>query len=238
MIETIKNLLEIQSIDLTIKKHLDAIEKQKLRINNIRSEQDTKKNQNISDSSKLESKKKILASKEKEMTTIEEKISKAKKNLDLIKSKQQADALTNEITSLAAKKTKLEAEILTDIETIESLGKKIVETNQFLVGIEDSLSEIQKDIDNEIDKEKQEISTLTYRIENLEGMLDPATKRLFKVVNTTFKYKYPLSLVHHNVCMQCHFNVERNVQTMVEKAVTIEQCPNCSRILVPNRALN
>ena len=141
------------------------------------------------------------------------------------------------LKNLGKKKEEIEGIILVTIEAIDGLQKKIAETNQFLDGVQQSITEIEEEVKLAVAHEEKEISILSSRLTNLENLLDPKTKSLFRDLNIRFKYKYPLSIVGRNVCSQCHFNVERNLQSIVEKGATIEQCPNCSRILCPSAAL-
>ncbi len=232
-IETFKDLITIQNISDKIHEAQELIKDEQIRIESIvenKNESITLQNELLA---KLESLKEIMGKKEKQLFTIETQIKKSNINLNNAKTEQQAKAASKEIETLTPETSTLEDDILNILDKIETLDEELLSLKQYFKNIDNSILEITTEVNDFTKNNENEIKNYEIRYNGFCQSLPKDVLDIFKGVENQFKFKAPVTFVEDDVCKRCHFNVERSMQSNIEKMLLIELCPSCGRILAP-----
>ncbi len=233
-LEDFQHLLEIQSLDQHIKKHLDTIAEQKLRIESIQKTREKKKAKHRQSKEELNQLIQTLSQKEKKLFEIESKLSQSSQHQSFIQTEKETLALQREKEKLTPIWEILQEEILSLLDKQEELEKEIQEIGNFLQGSKETLTEIQKEVEQVSSKEEQQIQNYQHRIIALRNQTDPSIYRAFEQAQNKHRFNHPLSVIQNRSCLYCHFQIDSLTAERVERnPQTIELCTGCGRLLAP-----
>lgn len=232
-IEDFKHLIEAQSLEKTIKVHMDLIEEQKNRvkhIENVRAQASSAKDefQEI-----VNKKTQSLNNLEKDLFSAEGKVKKSNEHIPLARNEQEANALQNELETLNPLIEQLQEDILMLMDEVESIQAELDEKKEFLEGSLKSLKAISSEADLEVVKENETIVSLKERVDALLEQTSSVHKNSYLLSNETHRYNNPLCFVTANACHVCRFTLNQVQAVEIEKGVVTESCPGCGRLLTP-----
>lgn len=231
MLEDLKKLLELQTLDQEIKRNKERLSLYPGLLKEL--EQERKKRREEYEA--VEQRKKDLQKKrrdmEKEIRYKEEKVNeKLLKQLEP-KIKQDAyDALKHEIDALKNEINTMEDEILKAINEEEEAEKKIK-------GEKKKLERDEEEALEEIDRIKGQIETKQKRLDMLNGertrQAEKVPPRLMAYYNRFYQSYGPNVVVplEGNTCGGCHMKILPQVQVEVKKGDSVIECEGCRRIL-------
>jgi predicted nucleic acid-binding Zn-ribbon protein len=168
--------------------------------------------------------------KERDLETVEEKITKIKSQLPQVKTNREYHAFLAEITSLEGEKGRLEEDILLAMEE-SSAGEGRIR------GVEEQVRTEQARIDGEINEVRrnvaeveQEIQTEQRLMKELVGQTDDDDYRVYRKVRD-HRGGLVVCAIKDAICQGCHMEVPRQIYVEVKKGGEIFQCPACQRLL-------
>lgn len=173
---------------------------------------------------------KEIATKELELKTDEEQISKFNAQLNTIKSNKEYSALRSEINSKEADKSLLEDEILNMMSRLEETGKEYRKLAEDLKYDEKKLNDLIKSVDEDIKKTNEEIERLQKEQEKYSNLLDEDTLYHYKRLSNA-KGGKAIAEVVDNVCSGCSINITLQTLNSLIGGKELVLCPNCRRIL-------
>ena len=231
--EEFASLLEVQSLEKQIKKHLDLIDEHKNRIVFLNKNRNLK----IEDAKELEEeikqKHQKLSEQEKELFDLQTKLEKSKEHIPLATSEQQVKALEKEIETLSPKTEELETQTLELMEKIEEEELKLTELQEFIQGSEEGIQEIQKEVDQDVQKEELEIARYEERTKLLLEKLPSHYIEVFEQAQSKHRFNSPLTFMTTTSCQTCRYQIDNVSRNNIEKGVSVELCPGCGRLLTP-----
>lgn len=231
--EDFQKLIEIQSLDLTIKKHLDNIKNEEKRLELL----NTQKERKFSAISFCE---KCIQKNKKSLFEAEKMLEDNIKSLESLQSKtaslstqSQIENAEKQIASLEEVIPTLEEKVFELMSSIEEDAIQIQENKNFLEGFEKTFYEIESEV-SEIKKDEQkEIKNLEDRINFLVEDCPDNFKNLFAITNKKYRHNSPLAFIKDGRCHMCHLGLSKNDQNQIELMVSLEVCSNCKRIMIP-----
>lgn len=225
------NLLEIQSLEMKIKSHLDIIDEEKSRLSRVeqfRNSKSTRLNELNLEISKLNE---FISNNEKEIFSLESKLKKTESHLSMVANDTELKALEKELASLKPKLDELQEHGLAQLERLEDFEIEIEEIKEYLVGSLDTLNDIKLDIEEVSNKENLKIDALNKRISLIREGLSSDTLKNFDHLNKKYKYNKPVTFLLGNNCRECRFQVDQGGIQEIERFTSLYFCNGCGRII-------
>ena len=145
---------------------------------------------------------------------------------------QQARALEKEINELSPKKDQLEEEILNLIDEVENLEEKIKEDDIYFDGVNQTLAQIQEDIDSVTKDHTAKIDKLNDQIEGLLTEVPDNIKRDFINSRSINRFKEPVVIIKAQSCAKCRMQMSGLEADNIMKRGDYLVCKGCSRVIV------
>ena len=231
--ETVHSLIEIQSLLKHISVHKKNISEHQSRTESIK----VQRQRNSDKLSELKPRLVEIDGTFNEEDLLLKKLTKELdhklKQKDLVRTEKELTAIEHDITKLQNDISELEDNALNLLEEKEGLETEIQDLEEFLVGSEKTLQKIEEEASIDQKKEEAEIHHYQVRIDEILGHLPDNFKREFIPVFEQFKDKRPLAFLSKGMCRECRYIIPRAVEEALHRSFTIEYCPNCSRVLIP-----
>lgn len=227
------SLREVQSLDNSIKGHLDIIDDEKARIDHLDSLFKRRESEFLEWQELLSHKRTELKSLEKECHNWEEKFAKAKSQAAEAKNEKQVDALNNETKTSDAEVSRLQDLQLELLEELETLENNIEEFKTFKDGLDSTKAKVTEEVNQIVEKETLEINRYRERISALLEDIPDNLKRTFQQVRKKHRFKQPLVRVINKGCEKCKFTLDSSTCEQVETLKVIQTCNSCDRLFIP-----
>ncbi len=232
MRESLVNLLKLQEIDKEINAlHQSQIDYPK-EINNLKTElQDARDQLDAQQqrSEELEKNRRVL---ERELSAIEEDLKKHQDRLYEVKTNKEYDALQIEIATLHDRKDQHETAILESIETVEEIGKKLSEDENYY-------KEIEEDRQKRIDELTGKLNSIEKNVgdwEKKRSAIEPGVERsplnMYNRIRSVVRGGIAIVPVRKGACGGCYRQLSPQRLVEVKRADSIIRCENCGRLLV------
>jgi predicted nucleic acid-binding Zn-ribbon protein len=155
---------------------------------------------------------------------------KAEKNMDVISTQREYEALDKEIRDAAEKEQQFRKDLLREERIISELDEQIKQSSDLIEQQEAELAERRKGIEAETKATKDQINALIEREKNLTPDLDPDVLFKFERIIRN-KGGRGIVAIKGGVCMGCHMILPAQFANDVRQGKEIVFCPYCSRIL-------
>ena len=155
---------------------------------------------------------------------------KAEKNMDVISTQREYEALDKEIRDAAEKEQLFRKELQREERTISELDEQMKQSSALIEQQEAELAERRKGVEEEISSKKAQMSKLIEKEKNLTVDLDPEVLFKFERIIRN-KMGRGIVAIKGGVCMGCHMILPAQFANDVRIGKSIVFCPYCSRIL-------
>ena len=155
---------------------------------------------------------------------------KSEKNMDLISTQREYEALDKEIRETAEKEQQYRKELQREERLLTDLDEQIKQNTAMIEQQEKDLEERRKGIDVSISDKKDQIRKLEEDEEDLSRGLDPEVLFKFERIIRN-KMGRGIVAIKGGVCMGCHMVLPVQFTNLVRQGEEIVFCPYCSRIL-------
>ena len=155
---------------------------------------------------------------------------KAEKNMDVISTQREYEALDKEIRDASEKEQQYRKDLQQRERSLGELDEQIKQHTALIEGQEKELEERRKKIEAEIEDKQKQIENLRKKESKLTENLD--SEMVFKF-ERIIKNKMGIGIVaiKGNVCMGCHMILPAQFANEVRIGEEFVFCPYCSRIL-------
>jgi len=173
---------------------------------------------------------KLRRTQEAELKAKEEQIGKAKSKLAGVRNTREYMAAEREVESARKDSAMVEEQIISLIEA-EEKGRSALQER------EDRLSQLKAETDAETAKVLSEAADLARRMGEIETgrreQLDGLDRQLIARYDMIRKRLRGAAMaeVTDGVCSSCHINLPPQLFNTLCRATSLEQCPNCNRII-------
>ena len=166
-----------------------------------------------------------------ELTTLNQELAKFQKQMMIIKTNKEYDAITNEIANRKVRISEIEEEILKALTLIDDLKEKIKE-------YKGKLEEIEKGNEDELVHLREELGSIDDKIKIKEGNRKNITVRIEKKLLATYERvrkgrgNQVVVAIRKRACGACYKSIPPQMIQEIRKGEIIYTCDNCGRILI------
>ena len=164
------------------------------------------------------------------------RLGKLDHQLSLAVTQKEQFAFECQIQILKVEIETLENDYFEKLEESEHLLQEIRDLKSFFEGSEKTLIEIKNEVEKNTTNEKSIIQNRQMRIDSLLDQCHLSVKKIFQELKLTFKEKSPVSYLIDKKCSACHVQLDSITKNSLEEGRSIECCPTCSRLLIPETA--
>jgi len=237
-IDDFKTIVEIANLDFKVTNHNKKIAEQNKRVEEIKTQRNEKEQLLSHSTEKLKESQGELKSLEAKIFEVEKKLSQGEDRLTIVTSEKQLNATQTEINTGKILKESLEGQALELMEKIDFYQDENSTSKEFLDGSVSTLEEIENEVKDQVAKETKEIENLNKRIEALLETCPPLLKTPFLASRKKFKDDFSVAWAEDGVCNRCQYAVSKNDQQNINRAINVEVCMSCERILIPKSAVS
>jgi predicted nucleic acid-binding Zn-ribbon protein len=233
-LESFRHLIEIEALKKQNQQNAATIANENKRISDL--EERRKKSQLQNENLKIEGQSLKLIEMQNQIEDLQLRLNKLTAQLGMATTMAQETAFKNQIQTTHTEIEKLEMTYFENLETSEAISNTIKENNEFFKGSLTTLEEIRTEVDKTAASEEAIITNRNKRIASLMDLCHPSLKSLYLDLEKKFKPKSPVSYLIDKKCSACFITVDSIMKTSLEEGRTLEFCPNCSRLLIPETA--
>jgi predicted nucleic acid-binding Zn-ribbon protein len=155
---------------------------------------------------------------------------KAEKNMDVISTQREYEALDKEIREAAEKEQQYRKELQKEQRILAELDEQIKSNANLIDQQEEELEKLRSGIEAEIVEKKQRVEALSDQEKELAAGMDPEVLFKFERIIRN-KMGRGIVAIKGGVCMGCHMILPVQFANSVRLGEEIVFCPYCSRIL-------
>jgi len=166
-----------------------------------------------------------------ELAALNQELAKLQKQMQVIKTNKEYDALTNEIVNRKLKISSTEEEILKILTNIDDLKEKIKEYRE-------KLEEVNKNNTAQLAYLRKELNSIEDKIKIKEGERKNLTVRIDKRLLSTYERvrkgrgDQVVVTIKKRACTGCYKGIPPQKIQEIRKGEQIFTCDNCGRILI------
>jgi predicted nucleic acid-binding Zn-ribbon protein len=166
-----------------------------------------------------------------ELATLNQELAKFQKQMMVIKTNKEYDALTNEIANRKVRISDIEEEILKILTHMDDLKEKIKEYKE-------KLGQIEKTNSEQLTHLKEELNSIEDKIKIKEGDRKNITVRIDRRLLATYERvkrgrgNTVVVGIKKRACGACYKGIPPQLIQEIRKGETIYTCDNCGRILI------
>lgn len=233
-LDSFRHLIEIEALKKENITNLARIASENKRISDL--EERRKKTLVLNENLALEEKSLKLTESQNQIEDLQQRLSKLTSQLSLAVTEKEQIAFENQIKLVKDEIEKLEILYFEKLEKSEEYLALIQENIEFMKGSVNTLEDIKKEVKENIAKEEVIIENRKKRIDSLTELCHPSLKTLYLDLEKRFAPKSPVSFLIDKKCTACHMQVDAVLAHSLDEGRTLETCPSCSRLLIPETA--
>lgn len=178
-----------------------------------------------------------LTSQQNQIEDLQQRFKKLTAQLANSTTEKEQVAFENQIKLVKDDIDLKEAQYFEALEKSEDYQIKVSENLKFMEGSSKTLLDIKKEVEVNVAKEELIIKNRDARISSLMDLCHPSLKSLYMELDKKFRPKgVPVSYLMDRKCLACHMAIDSMLKQSLEEGRTLETCPNCSRLLIPESA--
>jgi predicted nucleic acid-binding Zn-ribbon protein len=234
-LESFRHLIEIEALKKENLQNSLQIASENKRISDL--EERRKKTLLTNESLAQEEKALKLSESQNKIEDLQIRLKKLNSQLSLAVTEKEQVAFESQIKLVKDEVEKLEAVYFENLEASENLLNQIQENLEFMQGSLKTLADIKVEVQTSVAQEEVIIQNRTKRINSLLELCHPTFKSLYLDLDKKFRPKsIPVSFLIDKKCTACHVTVDSILKQSLEEGRSLETCPNCSRLLIPETA--
>jgi predicted nucleic acid-binding Zn-ribbon protein len=155
---------------------------------------------------------------------------KAEKNMDVISTQREYEALDKEIREAAEKEQQYRKELQKEQRILSELDEQMKSNASLIEQQEKELAKLRAGIEAEVSEKRQRVEALSAQEKELAAGMDPEVLFKFERIIRN-KMGRGIVAIKGGVCMGCHMILPVQFANSVRTGEDIVFCPYCSRIL-------
>lgn len=233
-LESFRNLIEIEALKNQNLNNLIQILGENRRISDL--EESRANTLSQIDELTLREKTLNLPATQLKIDVLQTRLNKLNSQLALAGTLKEQMAFEGQIKLIKEEIDGLEALYFGNLEHSELIQAHIKDSKRYLEGSLKSLEMITTEAKKNILFEQKIIDDRNLRIQSLTEVLHPSVKDLYLELEKKFKPKRPVSYLIDKKCSECHMLADSILKNSLEEGRSIEICPSCNRLLIPETA--
>ena len=232
--DSFRHLIEIEALKKENLQNAARITSENKRISDL--EERRKKTLLLNENLAQEEKSLKLTESQNHIEDMQLRFKKLTSQLSLAVTSIQQIAFENQIKLVKDEIEKAELAYFEKLEKSEECLALIQENNDFLKGSITTLEDIKKEVQLNISKEEKLINNLNKRINSLLEQCHPALTSLYLDLEKRMSPKSAISFLIDRKCSACHMQADSVLASSLDAGRSLETCPSCSRLLIPDSA--
>jgi predicted nucleic acid-binding Zn-ribbon protein len=232
--EGFRKLKEINSLDLEIKKLEEVISAELSRITKLEELKSNRLTTQANEQLRAKELRLSFQDIENQISELQRKLERSQANISKLFDEKDINALTTQISSYQDHVDELEDQGLTHIDEIEHLETSISEADTYFTGIDETILEIQKEVESENQEVYNQIKNKKDRILTLyQDLPESFHERLTMILAKNMKFG-ALTKVSGKGCYICKYMLAASEIVQIEDKLDLKTCGSCYRIFIPN----
>lgn len=223
-------IIELQGIDGQIRELKAEIDREPDRLKELRDDMEAKQellHETVGELKAIKAESKDL---ELSIEDLRSRLKESNARLNKVKTEREAKALHKEIADTDAMIKEREARVVELKESIEGLAQKEKDTTGAVDQEKKEVGKEKKRLDKERKHYDKLFSQLAKQREKLASKLDPELRTRYDFLLTR-RDGVAVATVKDGVCLQCYMNIPPQMFIMLQRAMKVETCPNCGRLI-------
>lgn len=234
MVENFKIIKEIDSLDREIKTILDLITNQEKRIISINNKIQDKKDLIDELKVKFKNTSSELTNAENDLSATQQKLETKNTQKGQVFTDSQILALDKEIKLYEDKIVSLEETVFELMELKESIEEEITESETFIKGASNSLTDITEEVSLEVNGFNKKKDNTQSRVDSLIDQLPQNYQSKIKgMLKKDFRSTMVATIVDRS-CNYCRASLPTQFITDVEDKHILKSCSACHRVFIPS----
>lgn len=159
----------------------------------------------------------------------DEAIKKAKIKLQSSRSTKDYSAATREVDNKRKMKAEREEEVLKIMEAIEASRKKLGAYQEDIEALRSKLQQEEASVGEQVAAFEAEVIERSAGREDLVARLDQSLLKRYEQI--MHKRGFAVAPVRDGVCQGCHMSIPPQLNNVLARCESIEDCPRCNRLL-------
>ncbi len=172
---------------------------------------------------------------EKDMQVNNAKAEKSQEKLKLVKTNKEYQSSLKEIDEIKAINSKIEDEMLQDLEKIEASEKNIIEKKESYSILAEKLKQEKDIIIQESEQGRKEVALHEEEWKNISKKIDKNLLDKFSVVKEMVSGR-AITAVKDAVCLGCNMQIPPQAYNELQRTDRLAFCPHCQRIIYWEKA--
>lgn len=233
-LESFRHLIEIEALKRDNQVNQQRINSENRRISDI--EERRKKALDSIEELKIEEKNLKVSETLNQIEDKQIRLAKLEGQLALSATQKEQSAFENQISILKNDITELENLYFEKLDQSERYLIEIDSLQIFYQGSGPTLKDIKVEVATLVSKEELIIQNRQVRIDALLDMCQISVKKLYLELQPKFHPKSPISYLIDKKCSGCHMQLDSQMRSSLEEGRSLELCPTCSRLIIPETA--
>ena len=230
--ETLRLLLQIQNLDLEIRKHRSKLEEFPREFNRFKKEYIDFQTALSSKREEVDNEKKTHRHLELDLAVLEDEVKRYREQARDVKSNKEYQAINNEIDLVSEKISNLEDRIIETIEREDLHEKELSEFRRELKQKEQKILLVKQDFQKEARAIKETLAKLVDDRRSLEVHVPQSDLRLYRKIRDHREGIVIVTIYKKVSCGGCHHELPPQQLIEIRKYASIRTCENCGCILV------
>lgn len=167
---------------------------------------------------------------ERELAEGEARIRNKRMRLNLVRNDKELQALTHEVDALKETNQRLEAEVLSSMQSAEPRGPRIKELTELIEKKRAELKAAEKEIAGELEELKTSIARQRAERDKQAAQIEPVLLQRYEMIFSR-RAGLAVALAKACTCQGCRMRLPPQLYNEIQKHLQIHFCPNCQRIL-------
>ncbi|EQC46922.1 zinc ribbon domain-containing protein [Bacteriovorax sp. Seq25_V] len=228
-------ILDINSLDTRISKHLSIIEEERKRLSFLNKQLSIKEELKNSHEELLKEQSKSIVELEKSLDQTDREISRSNEALKNVTTAQQEEAVQKELSKLIPQKDTLEEQIFELLENLDQVKSDINEAEKFISGLIETIDEVKVELMELTSKEEAEIKKLEINVSGIFEEIEMPLKEIFEKTRSKHRFNSPVTFLQGLSCSKCRFQISRSDADQINSNDGYAICSSCGRLLIAHK---
>lgn len=155
---------------------------------------------------------------------------KSQEKLSAVKTNKEYQSVLKEIDDVKVKNSRIEEEMLKDLDVIEAAEKEVSRLTEEFLSIEERINREKETLFNETEQDKTHLEALDEKWGSISKNVSPDLMQKFNMVRELIKGT-AIAPVTDSICSGCNMNIPPQMYNELQRFDSIKFCPHCQRII-------
>ncbi|OQW96595.1 MAG: hypothetical protein BWK74_08120 [Desulfobacteraceae bacterium A6] len=155
---------------------------------------------------------------------------KSQERLSAVKTNKEYQSILKEIDDTKMKNSRIEEEMLKDLDVIEDAEKEVSRLKKEFLSIEERINREREILTNETEQDKTNLAALDEKWGSISKNVSSELMHKFNMVREQTR-GIAISPVADSICSGCNMNIPPQMYNELQRFDSIKFCPHCQRII-------